>query len=88
MKLTIGDIIYNGWAGQGNPIRFSVFIGYSGKFAKCVYLTPQGKLEQIKYYKDDLIKNEENRYKTVAFLPFYETIKNELAKLLELEGKK
>ena len=34
--MKIGDIVNNPYAGKGNPYKISMFIGWSGKYRKCL----------------------------------------------------
>lgn len=75
MKVTCGDIIFNGWAGEENPIRYSVFVEYSGKYAKCVALSGRGRaLGWVRYYASDFRNNPDSKFEVVGHLPIKETI--------------
>lgn len=52
--MKIGTIVENKWAGQGNPLRYFVYTGISGKYATGISEV-NGELERVRYYKEDLL---------------------------------
>ena len=50
-----GDIILNHYAGERNPIKYTMFIKYSGRYAKCIDMDGN----DVRYDKKDIINNPE-----------------------------
>lgn len=88
MKVRTGDIIHNGYAGGNNPIRYSVFIEYSGKYAKCIAMSGKGKaLGWVRYYASDFRGNPDGMFEVVGHIPLKDMITDQLLNLLNNDKK-
>jgi hypothetical protein len=60
--MKFGDIIENTYAGHGNPLRYAMFLRYSGEFA--ILVDANGR--ETRAYRSDLLKESKTRIKVGA----------------------
>lgn len=56
-RIHIGDILFDGYASETNPIRKSIIIGSDKDHYKVVYFDSDNKMCTCKFYKND-VKND------------------------------
>lgn len=76
-KIKVGDILFNGWASENNPIKKTIIISTNNSKTKCVY-TINSKFKTVEYYTNDLILNEDDKYKIVGHIDLVKLINNEI----------
>lgn len=87
MKLKCGDIVKNGWAGDGNPIRYFIFVESSGRYIKVLHVEGDNRLHWGRYYATDIRDNPDGKFEVVGHIPLKETIIQALKDAAEKEQK-
>lgn len=77
MKIKVGDILFNGWASENNPTKKTMVISVSNSKVKCVYVDGS-KFKTVEYYKNDLIVNEDDKYKIIGHVDLVKFISDEI----------
>lgn len=78
MKIKVGDILFNGWASENNPIKKTIVISISNSKIKCVYVD-NSKFKTVEYYKNDLMVNEDDKYKIIGHVDLVKFINDEIS---------
>ena len=76
-KIKVGDILFNGWASQNNPIKKAIVISTNKSKTKCVYVV-NSKFKTVQYSTNDLIINEDDKYKIIGHVDLVKFINNEI----------
>ena len=79
MKIKVGDILFNGWASENNPIKKTIVISINNYKTKCVYVV-NSKFKTAEYYTNDLIVNEDSKFKIIGHVDLVKLINNEIQK--------
>lgn len=81
--MRIGTIVKNGWAGEGNPLKYFIYTGVSGKYATGISLE-NGRLIKIRYYKKDLkeTRDGEDVFQIVGYSTGIDLLKEDLKRFL------
>ena len=51
--MNLGDIVRNDWAGDGNPIKYFIYTGISGRYATGLYVSGN-EIRPVRYYKEEM----------------------------------
>lgn len=76
-KIKVGDILFNDWASENNPIKKAIVISTNKSKTKCVYVV-NSKFKTVEYYTNDLIVNEDYKYKIIGHVDLVKFINNEI----------
>ena len=79
MNVKFGDILFNGYASERNPIRKSIVVYVTSTYIKCVCIV-DGKLKEVTYSKYDVEQTEEDKFKVIGHVDLVEYINNVLNK--------
>ena len=81
-----GDIVRNHRAGDGNPIRYFIFICNEGEYSRVVHIHGNNALAFGRYYSRDL-KNDTEHFEVVGHLPLKQIILDSLHQFLDNDMK-